>query len=307
MSARLPILLSLTLCLTAACGGEPPLHLLAFGDHGTGGDGQRAVAAAAGIVCTELGCDRGLLLGDNFYDVGVTAIDDPQFEEKFEKPYADLAFPFHPVLGNHDYGTLTNDWPRGQVQVDYTRPETTWQMPATHYVLRIGEVGILALDTAALFWDDIENGDQEVWIDGALAELEDATVVIGIGHHPYRSNGRHGNAGNFDGLTDIAPLDGAHIKDFFDARLCGALDLYLAGHDHSRQWLEQDFCGAELIVSGAGGSSTTGLSEDRNPHRFQANSLGLLHLTIDGRTVTGRFFDERGTQDFERSFEVPKR
>ncbi len=299
-------LLFLGLACAQACGGEPPVRLIAFGDHGTGGDGQATVAAAAATVCESLGCDLGLLLGDNFYDVGVTSADDPQFQEKYETHYAALGIPFHPVLGNHDYGALSNDWPRGQFQVEYSGPATTWQMPATHYALRVGDLGLLALDTPALFWDDITNGDQEAWLAGALAELEDAKVVIGLGHHPYLSNGRHGNAGNYDGVSGVAPLDGSQIKTFFDDRLCGAFDLYLAGHDHSRQWLEDDFCGAELIVSGAGGSGTTGLVEDRNPYRFQSNTLGLIHLTIEKSVVTGRFFDETGTLDFERTIEIPK-
>jgi tartrate-resistant acid phosphatase type 5 len=50
------------------------------------------------------GCAFAVMLGDNLYKTGVSGVDDPQWQTKFEQPYADLAFPFHPVYGNHDYG-----------------------------------------------------------------------------------------------------------------------------------------------------------------------------------------------------------
>ncbi|MBL9107498.1 MAG: metallophosphoesterase [Myxococcales bacterium] len=49
--------------------------------------------------------DFGILLGDNFYVSGVSGVsgvDDPQWQDKFELPYSDLTFPIYAVLGNHD-------------------------------------------------------------------------------------------------------------------------------------------------------------------------------------------------------------
>ena len=44
-------------------------------------------------------------LGDNFYFHGVTGVDDPMFEETFEKVYntSELQCNWHVVLGNHDW------------------------------------------------------------------------------------------------------------------------------------------------------------------------------------------------------------
>ena len=44
-----------------------------------------------------------VLLGDNFYEDGVASVDDPQWQTKFEDPYANIDLPFYAVLGNHDH------------------------------------------------------------------------------------------------------------------------------------------------------------------------------------------------------------
>jgi hypothetical protein len=45
------------------------------------------VARAMEKFCAERGCHLGLMLGDNFHPTGVRSVDDPQFIEKFEKPF----------------------------------------------------------------------------------------------------------------------------------------------------------------------------------------------------------------------------
>src|SRR4051812_49371566 len=79
-----------------------PVRFVTLGDTGTGGKTQLAVAKAMKKVCAERGCQFALGLGDNIYEFGISGADDPQFREKFEKPYADLNFPFFMALGNHD-------------------------------------------------------------------------------------------------------------------------------------------------------------------------------------------------------------
>lgn len=95
--------------------------------------------------------------------------------------------------------------------------------------------------------------------------------VVAYGHHPFKSNGRHANAGNYEGVGRLDPtgiVSGRQIEDFFNDELCGRVDLYLAGHDHNRQWLEPQ-CGVELIVSGAGAKTTDLLGRDGNRTRFE--------------------------------------
>ena len=86
------------------------------------------------------GCDFALGLGDNIYETGVDSVDDVQFIDKFEKPYADVDFPFYMTLGNHDNGWLSGDGldnDKGEFQVDYhyaeDRMSEKWNMPARYY------------------------------------------------------------------------------------------------------------------------------------------------------------------------------
>jgi len=82
----------------------PSMAFVALGDTGRGSADQWNVAHAMEAFCRQRGCDFALLLGDNIYDSGASSESDPQFQSKFEQPYAGLHFPFYPVLGNHDYG-----------------------------------------------------------------------------------------------------------------------------------------------------------------------------------------------------------
>jgi hypothetical protein len=130
--------------------------------------------------------------------------------------------------------------------------------------------------------------DQEAWIPDELAALG-GTWKIALGHHPYLSNGPHGNAGTYDGT----PGEGLVVKEFVEAHLCGQVDVYLSGHDHSLQWLEET-CGTHFIVSGAG-ATTYGLG-GTNPVYFEDDSMGFLWVEIDGATLTGVFYDATGTE-----------
>jgi len=73
------------------------LRFIVIGDSGSGSAGQYAVGEAIAEVCQRKdefvddmafpGCDLVVGLGDNIYESGVTSVDDPQFAEKFEKPF----------------------------------------------------------------------------------------------------------------------------------------------------------------------------------------------------------------------------
>jgi hypothetical protein len=234
--------------------------------------------------------------------------------------------PFYAVLGNHDYGGrllteeyggLGNEFDKGPLEVQYTQQSTKWVMLGTHYTVQVDHVGFVMLDTNSLLWDNVDNGDQRAWLPGALAELSStgAEWVLGVGHHPVRSNGAHGNAGEYESIevggteipvADLLPIvAGEEVKDFFDNDLCGNVDVYLSGHDHNRQWIDEPdaLCGAELIVSGAGAKVKDFDSADRNSTRFQdAATEGFVYVVIDGDTFTGEMIDKDGTSRFSYSF-----
>jgi hypothetical protein len=114
-----------------------------------------------------------------------------------------------------------------------------------------------------------------------------ASWRIAFGHHPYVSNGPHGNAGEYDGVAiDGLIGSGTGLREFFDEYVVGHFDVYFAGHDHSIQDLG-NLGGTEMLVSG-GGSSHTDLEGD-NVVTFQADRKGFVYVEATATTMSFQF------------------
>ena len=284
-------------------GPPPEVRFVALGDGGEGNDHQFNVAAVMEEVCEERGCMFALYLGDNFYDLGVDSTMDVQFQDKFELPYADIDFPFYVALGNHDYGTFPGDLTRSKYQVEYTEYSDKWTLPHEWYSFTVEHVAFIGLDTARMFIsENIE--DQRELVRSVLAQ-DDVDHVIAFGHHPYISNGAHGNAGNYDNFP-FPGISGLPIKDFFDEELCGKLSVYFCGHDHNRQW-HPTTCGTEFIVSGAAAKTKDFEHRDDNPpvHWEEDQDPGFAWVEIIGSEMTVAFYDEYGDKNFEDTITLP--
>ncbi len=282
-------------------GGSAPgpyVRFVAFGDAGKGNQGQTDVANAIATKCAADGCDFVQLLGDNIYDDGVSGTDDPQWQSKFEVPYANINLPFYVALGNHDYGGdgAGYEFDKGDYSVEYTNISSKWEMPARYYMRSQEHVDFFVLDTNMAMYDqdDDQYDDFPTWFSQSTA-----TWKIAFGHHPYLSNGPHGNAGEYEGLPFVPIANGANFKDIMDDVVCGNADVYICGHDHDMQWLQGQCNGTELIVSGAGAASTE--LEGDNPTYFESEALGFLYVVIDGNTFTGQFIGTDGSVLFERT------
>lgn len=308
-------------------GEEPPppmpiVRFIALGDGGEGNTTQYAVADVIEQVCDSktdssgAGCSFALYLGDNFYDEGVSSVNDPQFMTKFEDPYANLDFPFYISLGNHDYGGCAFgscgagwEFDKSDAQVEYTSYSDKWMLPSEYYHFSFEHADFFALDTNALLWDPwFSTGeDQYPWFD-SVNSAATGDWKIAFGHHPFRSNGQHGNAGSYEGLDWLSSLGfatdvplGAGVQDFVESKLCNNVDIYFSGHDHNRQWLESN-CGVELIVSGAA-AKTTDLQGRGNPTYFEDDSLaGFIWIELEGNCVLGEFYNETGSMDFTHQY-----
>ena len=61
---------------------EAKFSFLVFGDSGTGEKNQMSVAKGMRRACKDKKCHYGIMLGDNFYEIGVESTEDQQFKEK---------------------------------------------------------------------------------------------------------------------------------------------------------------------------------------------------------------------------------
>ncbi len=287
--------------------GGLDVRFIALGDTGHGNDAQYAIGRAMGALCREHGCDFVVLLGDNFYPSGVDSETDPQWQTAFVKPYAPVDAPFYAVLGNHDYGGhgSGSEIDKGQHQVDYSKVNPKWHMPSTHYRFSLGGAEFYAADTNRSMFglDEQVRTDFDQW----LAEPRSGWRIA-FGHHPLKSNGRHGNAGSYDGVPAVVPVaGGVGVQTFLEDHVCGKVDAYLCGHEHVLEWLAETCTSdggvkTELAISG-GGSEHTGFKEAAtNRDWWRADEPGFLYVVLQGNTFTGVWFDQQGKVLFARSF-----
>lgn len=279
------------------------LNILAVGDTGKANEGQFAVGRAMARECRQIQCKFSLLLGDNIYDTGISSPQDQQMVEKFEKPYAEMPVPFYVTLGNHDYGKYANDWKKGDYQVQYSERNPNYILPSHYYTFEKNDVLFLVIDTSRLFHDKDTNQQIEI-IRSAILKSK-AKWKVAVGHHPYISNGKHGNAGNYDGVP-FPPYSGSVVKKFVEKFLCGKVDIYISGHDHNLQTLPgRGSCSKTLfVVSGTGASEDKKLG-NRNPSYYQSATLGFTSLKFTSDKIAVSHHNVEGqvlhTYDYKKS------
>jgi tartrate-resistant acid phosphatase type 5 len=228
------------------------LNFVLIGDWGRNGrDHQQDVATQMGQTAAAIGSAFTVSVGDNFYENGVTGLDDPYWRHSFENVYTapSLQSPWRVILGNHDY--------RGnvQAQLDYSKQSPRWYLPARYYqrgeTLPDGsKADFFYVDTSPFIKSYIgtttnisgqDTDAQLAWLDGALT-ASTAPWKIVIGHHPI--------------YTAQADADG-YIHDSQDliARLDPILRahnilIYINGHDHTLQSVTMH--GITYVTTGAG-------------------------------------------------------
>ncbi|WP_454197558.1 metallophosphoesterase [Nocardia sp. Marseille-Q1738] len=291
------------------------VRVLVTGDAGTGTRTQWAVADAAREFHAREPFSLAVGLGDNIYDSGPDDDQDIQFATKFENPNAGLDFRWAMVLGNHDTSSVfpgDGGWlARGNFEVAYHGISSRWWMPSRYYSLPVPAknpvVEFFILDLNPLgayippvldpYWavDGPYMTDQRTWLDQALAESTAKWKVI-CTHHPYLNNGPHGSAGSYDGLP-IEPINGVHVKRFFEDHVVGKVHFIMSGHDHSLQVLEPSPMskGTRQIISGAAAKTVSGQPSlggaDSHPMAFgNFHQVGFMVMDLAPNTVNLRVF-----------------
>jgi len=275
--------------------GEAPanqVNLIAFGDWGNGKPSQKANAKTMANYVAKTGIQfNGVLtVGDNFY-VKMKDVNDWQFQALFEDMYDArvMNFPFFASMGNHDYEKA--DSTSGKVKADLEReyaalhPDSRWKCPARWYRVDFPLGSDKPLVTALMLESSKPRMTAEMWeaekkwIDEQLAATP-AKWKIACAHHPFFSNGAHGDNGVLQ--VEWGPI--------FKKR---GLDFYIAGHDHDLQHLQIKDWPISFVQAGGGGQPITDMRRDaRGP--FSRKLYGFAHLQFMGDQAQVRYVASGG-------------
>lgn len=291
-------ILFLSLSFTAA--GKTDFILI--GDTGQDNEGQKMVSQSLHDFCRSEKCDFGVLAGDNVYPSGVRSSQDPILSTLFDKYYNTLNFPFLVALGNHDYGSRLPSWQRGAYQINHFAKNPAFHLPSHFYTQTTKDVVFAVIDTTRLVWRKDEEAQGKMLVAARQEAVSTGKWFMVVGHHPYLSNGSHGNAGKYEGISYPPQISGSHLKAFIEEYVCGKADFYLSGHDHNLQVIDGKIagCDTQFIVSGSG-ASTKELG-NRNRAVFTSESLGYFHLSVTPQKVRIRAINEKAESLFDTNF-----
>jgi acid phosphatase len=276
------------------------LNFVLIGDWGRRGhDNQTNVAQQMGVTAAAINSRFTVSMGDNFYENGVTGLDDPQWQASFEKIYTadSLQSPWKIILGNHDY--------RGnvQAQLDYAKTSKRWQLPARYYVetqpLPDGaKADFFYLDTSPFITKyigtrtNISGQDSQAqlnWLDAAL-QKSTAQWKIVIGHHPIYTALAPDSYGEHDTPELIARLDPILRKH--------GIRIYINGHDHNLQSVTLN--NLTYVTNGAG-SETYDQSSPTIRNGFVSGSHGFMTVSLSSQKLEFSLIDMAGATLYVQS------
>lgn len=271
------------------------ITILVAGDAGVRADDKTrpsmtalAVAAAGRAACDGAGdCDASVFLGDNVYSRGVNNANDELYLDRFTRAWA-FAAPVYFVPGNHDWGpTFGRDAPRNdrirrQHQWIRSKPRDVVTRGGAHfYTFRAGPVQFWAVDSNYLV-HKCKSADAKTDCDGPGIEaffesigVSEAPWKILLSHHPYRSDGEHGDAGRYRN-HGIPWWRGRGYEGVISEHVRDSVDVLLSGHDHSLQFFA-DVGGetAQFVVGSSGKLDTLPQRQGQRAEFGQAGYHGF--------------------------------
>jgi len=234
-----------------------------------------------------------ILLGDNFYPMGVNTVQDPRWVD-FEKDFS-MFSKAYAVLGNHDY--LSNN-PFSQIL--YSSFSNLWSLPFYFYDVCKDNTHFFFLDTISLapretlglchglktlnYTQLQEMGNHQLqWLEKQLASSTAPWKIV-CGHYPIYSNGQHGDCQEIKDI--LLPL---FVKY--------NLSMYLSGHDHSMQHIYQH--NIHFFVLGSGSmNSSPGFHRPQGLRYFNSDG-GIGRFDIRENQLHITFLNEYGNSVYE--------
>ncbi|KAF3332405.1 purple acid phosphatase 3-like protein [Carex littledalei] len=276
---------------------EGNLAILVIGDFGRKGTyNQSKVATQMGVVGEKLNIDYVISTGDNFYEDGLTGVDDPAFYESFSGIYTadSIKTPWYLILGNHDY--------RGDVLAQLNpvlREKDNRFICMRSFILNSGIVDFFMVDTPPFeldYWtnpgsshyDWRDVAPRDTYLSNLLQELDEAlkkstaTWKFVVGHHTMRSVSDHGDTPEL--LQLLLPV----LK-------VNQVDAYINGHDHCLQHISSNDSKLHYITSGGGSKAWRNvLKKNEDTVRFFYDGQGFMSLEVSETKAKFVFYDAFG-------------
>ncbi len=262
------------------------VKFISFGDWGTGDSNQLAVASQIQTTCQSNTCDFGLLLGDNFYNTGVSSTADPQWESKYQDVYGSLNLTFHALLGNHDWDSPANY----QAEIDYSSLDSSWNMPAAYYTEIFPSSENPLLQIFVINSNDFRtNSDEQNWL-STQVDQSTATWKIIAFHHPIYSNSASHPPDEKDIYPELQPI------------ICNKVDLMVSGHDHLFSHLRNstENCGYDQLIIGTGGKGLYATTADGGDASilYSESSFGFGYFSLNSTEMNFQFIKTDGQSSY---------
>ncbi|KAF8389676.1 hypothetical protein HHK36_024195 [Tetracentron sinense] len=268
--------------------GDGSLSFLVIGDWGRRGTyNQSEVALQMGRIGEKLDIDFVVSTGDNFYDDGLTGVDDPTFEESFTKIYTS--------------NSLQKQWGDAEAQLNpvLRKIDSRW-LCLRSFVVNAEIAEFFFVDTTpfvdmyftntkdhAYDWRGVS--PQKNYIKDLLKDVElalkesTAKWKIVVGHHAIRSAGHHGDTQEL--VRQLLPILQANN-----------VDLYVNGHDHCLEHISSIDSPIQFLTSGAGSKAwrgdVKGLNQDRI--NFFYDGQGFMSVQLAQNVAKIAFYDVFG-------------
>jgi acid phosphatase len=291
--------LKLFLCALASS-SSTPISFISYGDWGAHNSNQETVANTISQYTETYNSSFNLVLGNNFYENGVTSITDPLWNTNYKNIYKNNNS-WYVILGNHDYYGNTS------AQIAYTGMDGRWNMPANNYVIIRDNIKIIFLDTQQLdpicsdvpidITSSINKKNIYKWLIRELRTIEQIKIVVG--HAGIYSAGEYGNCKEL--IENLFPL-----LNKYD------ISLYLHGHSHIFEYNRHE----SLDMIGCGTASTLAKYNDlkfSSDHtKYYTLNYGFcfhtIHIVNKNMYIKTQFINQYGDILFEhKSNDLPYR
>ncbi|KAK6153889.1 hypothetical protein DH2020_013528 [Rehmannia glutinosa] len=245
-------------------GANGSVTFLAVGDWGRkGAYNQSAVAHVMGEVGAKQGIDFVVSTGDNFYEDGLTGINDPAFAQSFSRIYTAKS--------------LQKPWYSGFVHIFFvdTIPFLNHYFGKNEEANKMNWKGILP---------------REKYISNLLKDLKsairssNATWKIVVGHHPIRSIGFHGDTKEL--LHQLLPILQAN-----------KIPMYINGHEHCLEHISNIGTPVEFLTTGGGSMAwrnVTHYERYKKNLKFYHDGQGFITVQLTKSEAKVTFYDGQG-------------